>query len=203
MGNWGKQIANNQRRCLTKEEVDYLYKISYEKAVRVREQTKEIFEALLKDQHERDWLLRYDQFLLTGRKMRFMGINRKKAETYKKRLWEYGWKVRDPYFLWNFKAITPIVKRVFYDNGVTTYMVKKQYDRMAFNQAVREKYGGITTKFIGVFNDEGERYLKELHRIDLFNKVILSEDTDYKRWRGIPTSIIVDLLGAMRTMGKN
>jgi hypothetical protein len=184
---------------LTKDEVNILYDISKQKAISVRNSSNDIYEAFVSNNpQEKAWLDNFDSFILYGRKMKFRGIEVKKGDAFSKELWNDGWKVRDPYWTWNFKAITPIIKRIFYDKQITTYMVKRLYDRRSMNDKFRELHGGLIGKFISIFNDEGEKYMMELNRIGILQK-ITKREIRYIQWHGIPNSVVSDLLGAMRT----
>lgn len=186
---------------LSEQDLDLIYQISKEKAERVRKQTEHIYNRIIEDK-EKVFLERYDNWLLNGKKLKFIGIETKKKLTYQKKLWLAGWKIRDPYFLWNFRAIYPIIKRDFFDKGVTTTMVRINYCRKAMNDAFKVNYGTALVEFLRVFNGEGEEYIKELNKANIKDKLYNEQKNYNPNWSGLPNSIVSDLLGAMRTMMK-
>jgi hypothetical protein len=190
---------------LTKEELDLIIRESKIKADKVRSQSQEIFNSLVNN-NDKEWLERFDRFLLDGKKGRYMGIEPKLTENIKKELWKDGWILTDPYWKWNFKAITPMIKTCFFDKGISVGMVKLSFSREGINRRFSELYGGIPAKFISIFNHEGEQYVKALIANGIMDKIGRKTDFpytqyEYKQWRGIPKGVICDLLGVMRTFG--
>jgi hypothetical protein len=187
---------------LTKEDIDFIVLNSKLKAQAVRDATYDIFNELTNsNEQEKQWLEKFDAFILTGRKGRFSGIQPKLEENKTKELWKDGWITIDPYWKWNFKAITPIIKRTFFDKKIGVGMVKTSFSREGMNIRFKEAYGGLVPKFISEFNSEGEKYIRKLIANGIMQKISKREENNYKNWRGIPKGVVCDLLGAMRTFG--
>jgi hypothetical protein len=115
------------------------------------------------------------------------------ASIMERKLYEVGYQTRDPYMLGNFKAITPIIKKCFFDKGVTTQMLINSFDAVSTNDALRNEGAGYLSEYMQII----ELYVEE------FNKKLFVKNIDKKmrqpKLKGIPMGIIKDLLANMRS----
>jgi len=184
---------NIKEKRLDREKFLKLVKFSLEKNERVVKQTENIFRnltlKLFNDQtiHELNtfyWYL-------------FHSIEKKMIYVIKKELYNDGYFIIDPFFKCNFKAIFPLIKYLFLDKNISTYLVKKNFNKIAMNERIKEIGGGYINYFLIIFRDEGIEYRKTLvsHGIPIKLK-------DIQTLKGIPKGVVCDILGAMRTWSK-
>lgn len=177
---------------MEKEQFSLLYKKSFEKMNKVNKETSEAYNHVLEACYTNP--MKHEEFIGRVLASQMRKVNDEYIFAMERGIYEHGYQKKDPYFLCNFKAIYPLIKRLLYDNQITTYQVKKSYDALTLNNYMKKLTGNAINIFLMTFNESGEEYYKvlEAHGISL--------DTKFRKFRlrGIPKSVCQDILGKMR-----
>jgi len=178
---------------LTGDEFERIVSLSKEKSKEVIEETESIFQKLLKTCPKPLFVIAFAEWLEEE-------IDRKMKDIKNGKMWIDGWKLVDPYFLVNFRCIFPVVYNHFFEKGIKTTEFDSSFDSRAINEMLKETYDREVKVFLQIWKNAGSSYHKKLKEEELSVKVTkeYGHSDDVREWKGIPKSIIRELLGKMR-----
>jgi hypothetical protein len=185
------------------EQEDFIFVIeeSKNKNEQIQEKTQEIFSQLLKkmnprgEESEQEYSLRLDRernFIEETYLQIIKKIDFRLKKPMEDALYKSGYATRDPYFLANFKALMPIIKKQYFDLGVTAMMILHNFNPEATNKAILQFGEGWINQFLAVIKEYAEEYNKKLYTKGI------DETMKPVRIKGIPLGVVKDIIGNMK-----
>lgn len=176
---------------LTKSEVQKLFQISKNKYDEIWKDTKAVYQEATATEGQEAVLNN------TASKIE-QSVDEKRDKILKEEAYIGGWSNKDPYFILNFRAISPVCYE-YYTKGTTTYQIKNSYNSEKINARIREIIGEENLKeFLNIFNKKRSEYYGRLGDISKKFKTLGGS-----AWEGIPKGVIQDWLAKIRKYSIN
>lgn len=179
---------------LSKEDFEFIIEQSKIKNDKIVFDTEHIFTKLMDKFYPED-KEKQTEFLEGFYNKMWKKIKSRLDDDLERSLYEKGERIIDPFFQCNFKCLSPILKKEFFDANVTTKEIKYRFGSIAINEYIRKQIGGYYDEFLRLLQENIEEHRKKLAIKNI-------KQMKEAKIRGIARTIIIDILSQMKTYRK-